>query len=447
MTIIRDPFKRAEALRVTNGSWIVASLETEMFWPLKAQAVNYGGKEFLLLPNIRSEGITADNPLAVDRLPAIALRVSVQALSEEQGRVEIMRFASALAWQEGAKIEIVMWSGGNLPRQTGRAMNLTVREFLDVDWLQSPESDAARTALALYREGISLDNPFYAFLSLYKAFSVAVPSRDRGEWMARKHVLRNDRAKKRLEELERDGHNVGDYLHTQGRHAVAHADREPFVDPDSTDDNFRLQQDLPLMRNFAELAIEETFGVYKSQTIYENHLYQLAGFRTLMSPPVVATLKQGGGVLLKPSVRWPKQWLILAVRAHEQRPLIGMEPTSAIWQQTGLTLKFRSSGGVVELSVQLDFPNERLLFEPLVHFKITSLRVTRGQIEEELAAIQFYYAVLANGHLELWDAVAERRLGRTDGYIPMNMMINFEWFKTQIAELEGLLNQPVSPGA
>jgi hypothetical protein len=439
MRIAKNFFERAAALTKINGRWIVASLETEIFWPLKAQTASYNGREFLLLPNVPAEGATADNPLAVDKLPAIALCVSKYSLTEMQGRAEIMRFASALAWQEGAKIEIAMWSGGNLPRQTGRARNRTVRDYLEVDWLQSPDSDGARTALAFYREGISLDNPFYAFLSLYKAFSVAVPSGERANWMARKHNLGNEQARKRLEELERVGHNIGDYLYTQGRHAIAHADREPFVDPDRTDDHFRLQHDLPLMRNFAEIAIEETYSVYKPQTIYQQHLYELEGFRMLVSTPLVAALKRGAGVPIRTHVQWPGQWLILAARGHEQHPLSGMEPVFAAWDQTGITLRFRSRGGIVELSVRLDFRNERIIFDPIGQFSIFAKRGSRQQIEEELGAARFLLALLSNGHIELWDAVSEQRLGRSQGYIPINMMVNVDWFNAQITELEGLL--------
>ena len=46
-------------------------------------------------------------------------------------------------------------------------------------------------------------------------------------------------------------YDVGDYLYEQCRHQIAHADREPFVNPDDTDGHFRLQQDIPLMKNFA----------------------------------------------------------------------------------------------------------------------------------------------------------------------------------------------------
>lgn len=49
-------------------------------------------------------------------------------------------------------------------------------DFLQVDHLPIVETDEDRAALALYREGISLNNPFYAFLSLYKTISVVFPN-------------------------------------------------------------------------------------------------------------------------------------------------------------------------------------------------------------------------------------------------------------------------------
>lgn len=82
-----------------------------------------------------------------------------------------MRFASALSWRESEKVEIVMWSAGNLPRSMGLSRNNSITEFLESEHLPLAQSEAALSALAFYREGVSLDNPFYSFLSLYKAFT------------------------------------------------------------------------------------------------------------------------------------------------------------------------------------------------------------------------------------------------------------------------------------
>jgi hypothetical protein len=103
-----------------------------------------------------------------------------------------------------------------------------------------------------------------------------------------------------------------------------------------------------------------------------------------------------------------------------------------------VTLTFRSAIGAIELAVQLDFADERLHFEPLL-MNIGASRASIEHVKEESAAVRFHYAILANGHLELWDQDAQKRLGRTDSYIPQNMMINSEWFTQRIAELEALI--------
>jgi hypothetical protein len=51
------------------------------------------------------------------------------------------------------------------------------------------------------------------------------------------------------------GTDISEYLATQGRHAIAHAEREDIVDPDDPDDHHRIHMDKPLMRHLAELAM------------------------------------------------------------------------------------------------------------------------------------------------------------------------------------------------
>jgi hypothetical protein len=279
MNILVNPFEEANRLATERGDWIVAAVETQVFWPGKKQVVFYDSKTFMLLP--LGEPIP---PHQVRQLPAIALRADAYGLTREQARREIMRFASALSWRERGKIEIVSWTGGNIPRSMGIMRNNTVTDYMSSEYLPTLKDETSATALAFYREGMSLDNPFYAFLSFYKAFTVAVPDgRTRGDWLSSKRVdIKDPDAKRRLEELESQGVDVSIYLYDKGRHAIAHADREPHVNSDSTDDHFRLSQDLPLMRNFAELAIEIQLGIKSISTIHREHLYELEGFRNLM---------------------------------------------------------------------------------------------------------------------------------------------------------------------
>jgi len=173
-----------------------------------------------------------------------------------------MRFCSALCWAESAGIEIVTWSGGNLPRPIRMRKGKAVVDYLQADHLPYVVTTEDKATLALYREGISLDNPFYAFLSLYKTISVILPdSKQRAKWIeATLEELDDHLAKGRRDQLRTDGIDVSLYIRDEGRNAIAHAGRQPYVNPDETNDRFRLYQDVPLLKNLAELAIERQRG-------------------------------------------------------------------------------------------------------------------------------------------------------------------------------------------
>jgi len=445
MAILKQPFERGEKLKATQGQWVVASLETHMPWPTKPQTVEYGGKEFLILPAERAEPGDKANPLGVDKSPAICLRADAHALAPAQARSEIMRFASALVWNAPAKLEIVSWTGGNLPRQMGFAKNRVIQDHLDTERLPLPARSSARTALALFRESTSLDNPFYAFLSLYKAFGVAVPPKERAAFIRANRDRGGKRGKERIAAIEREGHAIDQYLYEQGRHAIAHADRDPSVDPDSTDDHYRIQQDLPVMEGFARLAIEMNLGVKTAQTIYLEHLYELEGFRDLLSPGALHTVRCGAGAPLGENIQWPNKWLILAVQGVKQYPLPEMAPTMAFWCGSLLSMTYESINRGIRLSVLLDFQGERLIFDPIAHLLVNGSRSNRRLIDDELAALRFQLGILGNGHIEIWDADRECRLGRSETCLPVNCMVNFDFFEKEFAILEGLLNAPEEP--
>ena len=116
-----DPFERAEQYQAQRGEWVVGGLETQVFWPNRAQLITFEGLEFLLQPAI-SEGQHRS-------LPAIALRVNGQDMTVNEGRAAVMRLATAIAWREGAKVEIVMWGGGSHPHRVGMLRNNAFTEF------------------------------------------------------------------------------------------------------------------------------------------------------------------------------------------------------------------------------------------------------------------------------------------------------------------------------
>ncbi len=437
MKIIFNPFEEADKLAVENGDWVVAIIETRVFWPKRKQTVTYEGKDYLLLPLGEPTG-----PFATRQLPAIALRANSYGLSREDSRKSIMHFASALAWREGAKIDIVEWGGGNLPRSMGIIRNNAATDYLDGEHLPSPPDDRARTALAFYREGVSLDNPFYSFLSFYKAFSVAVSEpRSRGPWiLGKRGEITRGQAKERLDELEREGEVVGDYLYQAARNAIAHADREPFVNPDDADDNFRLSRDAPLMRAFAELAIEERFGVKRKMTIYREHLYELEGFRKVIPEEAIQDFKHGRGTDLSFQVELPEHFLLVARKGPEQHTLKDMKIVAGQCFDHGVMMDFRSKAEVVTIRVILNFADEKLAFDPFRHIGVSPRRNDPDGVQEEIAALKALRCILSNGHLEIWDPRGER-LGASEGYIPMNVFINDKYFEEELRYLRERLEE------
>lgn len=100
-------------------------------------------------------------------------------------------------------------------------LNNAITEYFSNENLHVPQSDEARKALAYYREGLSLGNPFYSFLGFYKAFARSLPNgRERSTWIeqALRRMTAGD-AISRRDELQAQGDNIAEYLATQGRHA------------------------------------------------------------------------------------------------------------------------------------------------------------------------------------------------------------------------------------
>ena len=237
--LLLDPLGDAERAASVAGRWIVATVVPRVAWPTKKQIVNYDGVEFILFP----EG---DNESA-----GIGVQIDKHSLDAKEARKRIMEFSSALAWAERKGIEIVDWSGGNLPRVMHVMRGRVIVDFLQTDHLPKPREPEQRAALALYREGISLNNPFYAFLSLYKAISRIIPDgKERAKWIGQAlDDIDDHQAKKRLDALTKDGRGVGEYIRQAGRNAIAHAEKDPYVNPDELDDHYRLYSDVPLIRS------------------------------------------------------------------------------------------------------------------------------------------------------------------------------------------------------
>lgn len=435
MRILINPFEEAERLSQERGEWVVAVIETRLFWPKSKQTIFFNEMCFILMPFEQSD------QQRLPTLPAIALRADFYKLSISDARKEILQLASALSWREGDKIEVVSWAGGNIPRSMGIMRNSAVSEFLHGNYLPLLNDENARAALAFYREGVSLDNPFYSFLSFYKAFSVAIKVRERKAWMNENEAsLDSYKIHDRLNELRADGHNIGTYLFEECRNAVAHADREPFVNPDNTDDYFRLKKDIPIIQNYAELAIEKIFGIKRLSTTYREHSYELDGFRKLLPLKLIESFKQEKPILEPVEINIPDNILAVARHNQETYPIDFLRFYDGGVSKDGLLISLSSSYAVTSLDLFLDFKNERLIFDPIKDLHEVKNSNDKNFVRENLAILKFVKCILSNGHIELWDTDTNQLLCQSDSYIPLNCSVNFDYFEKELARLESLLN-------
>lgn len=434
MLATQDKFIDAEERLGRTGAWIVGAIETRNFWPTRPQLIIFEGLEFILQPAQTNRG--------GDSLPAIAMRTYDNGLSDIEARAAIMRLATSIAWRDGQKVELVMWGGGGRPYPMGIARNNHITHYFSSENLYVPGSVEAKKALAYYREGVSLDNPFYSFLSFFKSFSRSIPDgRERGPWIVDALGRLDDPyAISRRDELLAENVDISTYVAVQGRHAIAHAERGDIVNPDDPEDHCRITLDLPLIRNLSELAMEQFLEIPRPQSYHKNHLYELEGFRELFDTAGLAALKRG----LAPEKDYeiPGHYYVLARKGHQIAPL-GMLVLTAFCMDDGkIVLRLEKLPGRIGMIVRLDFINERLLFDPLHDIGLSNPgRNNRADVADELALCEFNWCMFCNGQIEIWDETGMRRLGISEPYILTNMMLDHDVHQMRLNELTTLLDQ------
>jgi hypothetical protein len=129
--------------------------------------------------------------------------------------------------------------------------------------LLNPAEPKAKLALALYREGWSVNLEPYKLLGFYKVINILFHyGRDQEKWI-NDHLryVKGRRALERIDHIKSENGDVGHYLYASGRCAVAHAFGDPVVNPDDPTDLNRIRSDIPLMCELAQVAIEREFGI------------------------------------------------------------------------------------------------------------------------------------------------------------------------------------------
>lgn len=404
------------------GNWVVANVQTNGYWPVASQKVPFRGANVWVLP------------ITNRHFPAVAIKVGRR--EDNLAAVKILnRFLSALSWVEGYGYMVDSISGGSRPMPMGRekTMGFSVSDGFDLSYFPELADERALLGLALMREGRGLNHPAYAFLSYYRVLEVAFPNgRARGRWMDAKVDLLNDpRAKDAIKALRASGvQDVGTHLQKTNRQAIAHAGHGPIIDPDDPSDGRRLLAEMPIIQKLAELAIEQVLGVETPLTVYQKHLYELAGFKEIFGAELVERIKSDDQSELPPVDIPP---LDIRIRTQEPYPpLRGMIPTNLEREGSTVNVFLRSADGRGMMALGLDFAQERLLFEIFEDIRYSD-DGTSAAAEAIAEVKRFFSDYIGNGQLHIYNPETGVLLSRKDAYLPVNIMPDWEGAKREIA--------------
>ena len=393
-----------------KGNWVVIGVETGVFWPTKETTVEFEGQQITLRPETK------------ELAPTVIMQC--KRLTMDEGLHLLRRFLSSLSWVHGAPIREIGSTGGSHPFGIGKGAGARlINPNFQADYLPAPKDSKAKLALALYREALSVNSVAYQFLGFAKVLNILhEKGKEQIAWINKNVDLTSDhRAKERLVELRKQGLDIGDYLYTSGRCAIAHAYATPVVDPEDPEENRRLYRDLPLIQALAEDLIERELGIKSAQTVWREHLYELGGFRLVLGEEAVNRIKNLQPIDLRTKRAWPR----LSIRHRDEPVFPALEKLtvteSLIVGNGGIQLKCESEDGLVHARLFLDFKNERLIMGPEGKIEIKD-DGSGTAIRHVIDYMRFRRRYYLNGELEVYDADHETLLGRCDAYIPVNIM-------------------------
>lgn len=237
--------------------WLNIGVSGGANWPTEETSVTFGGHKLILKPATK----TTEQSIHMD----------MSGISDVDALTLINRFLSILSWCADQSMEnLYGWSGNPIPvavplrfRSIGSTPFIFYREL--------PKDKRARLALALFREGSTVNSRPFAFLSYFKILNIfwkdkyAKGTNPIIEGI-RKHLpmVKDDIAKRRINELTLTVPDVAQYLYESGRCAIAHAYSSPITDPDDVSELRRLSSDIEIIKSIAEYLIEYELKVSRS---------------------------------------------------------------------------------------------------------------------------------------------------------------------------------------
>lgn len=419
---LEKAFEHTPELR-THGEWLCINIDTRTAWPTKPQSFQHEGHLIWVMP------------ISTDHYPGLAT-IKPPDLERDECFALLHRALSVIAWFQDSGAVVVHMSGGNLPRMVGIRDRTShgIRDEFDLSDLPTIATESGKLALALMREGRGLKHPAYSFLSFFRALEVAIPNgAARGEWVTENiEKIDGHRAKGALQALrESINGDIGKHLRESGRHAIAHAQAHPIINPDEPRDARRLDTELPIIEALSVLAIEDHLGIQTRHTMWREHLYELRGWKDILAAEFI----QASLMPTPPDVQGIVDLPLINFRLRRSEPfplLEGMIPVHAGLNGGKIELVYRSQDELAELIFRLNFAEERLEFDLDGSFNLFddgSVQAAKNGKER----CRFIWDYFGNGEIQIWNAETGGLISRVDAFLPLNMIANLDG---HIAELE-----------
>jgi hypothetical protein len=232
--------------------WSHVGVKGSADWPDKETKIQFGGHELILRP------ATKDTEQSI--------HIALQEISDTDALNLINHFLSILTWCTDQGMEnLYGWSGNPIPVSVPRQSRPVGSSIAFLFYRNAENDPKTRLALALYREGRTINSIPFEFLSYFKILNIFWNDKTITEGL--RNILSkisNTEARKRIDELRKEHNDVAAYLYKSGRCAIAHAYSTPIVDPDDIADLHRLSKDLIIIKSVAEYLIENELHVSRS---------------------------------------------------------------------------------------------------------------------------------------------------------------------------------------
>ena len=207
--------------------------------------------------------------------------------------------------------------------------------------------------------------------------------------------------------------------------------KEETVAQSTISDNWSLQDISSLLTEGFERYIERVIGVKSSQTLYQEHLYELHGFKVFLGTDFIEKVLKNEDVEGNKCPIMPR--ISLKIRGQKQSDILdALKCEIENFDEKGVILKAFDTDKKISLPLFLNLREERLQSDFFSEAGFLGDDGTPEAMDRVAEFFEFRKHYLCNGILEVWASDYNILLGRCDAFVPVNCFVQPEKADEQI---------------